>query len=135
MFKSCPKSPSAHLCTKCTIYRRKANRAGFPDQYRTFVADEKQRSALLETTGAEESENSGIQQIAISVYRLRNFVEVQLYAHTVIPVYTVNCIIPYLILNQSGTTGKLNISVWGTHVVLPVRTLMNASPTFCLQKT
>ena len=106
------------VCTKCTIYRWKANRAGFPDQYRTFVADEKQRSGLLETGGAEESENSGIQQIAISVYRLLNSVEVQLYVHSVIPVYAYKSIIPYLILNRSGTTVELNISVWGTNDVL-----------------
>ena len=88
------------VCRKCTIYRWKANRAGFPDQYRTFVADEKQRSALQETRGAEESENSGIQQIAISVYRLQNSVEVQVYVHTVLPVCAFKCIIPYLILNR-----------------------------------
>ena len=78
-------------------------------------------SRFLQTKSREarpgdlEAENSGIRQIAISVYRLRNSVEVQLYVHTVIPVYTFNCIIPYLILNRSGTTRELNISVYGEH--------------------
>ena len=68
--------------------------------------------------GDQEAENSGIRQIAISVYRLRNSVEVQLYVHSVIPLYAYKSIIPYLTLNRSGTTVELNISVWGTNDVL-----------------
>ena len=83
----------------------------------------------------EESENSGIQTTSISVYQLQNSVEVQLYIHTNILVYTLNCMIPYLILNLSETIGELNIFGWGTEFLRCCSHSDDASPTFRLQKT